>query len=163
MLKRLIPAAALAVALTAGTAPARPIENWEYERLFKEADLVVIARAESTADDDSRLKTGWDAKFLGRVTTFKVQSALKGKADGALKVLHYKLEDGVSIINGPLLVAFRSKARRIAGKGKAVMEAAPEYLLFLKRGKDGRYEPVSGQIDPALSVREIHRPAHTEE
>jgi hypothetical protein len=34
-------------------------------------------------------------------------------------------------------------------------ELSPEYLLFLKRGKDGRYEPVSGRIDPILSVREM--------
>ena len=31
----------------------------------------------------------------------------------------------------------------------------PEYLLFLKKGKDGMYEPVSGQLDAALSVRTI--------
>jgi hypothetical protein len=34
----------------------------------------------------------------------------------------------------------------------------PEYLLFLKRGKDGRYEPVSGRIDPVLCVREMYWP-----
>ena len=31
----------------------------------------------------------------------------------------------------------------------------PEYLLFLKLRKDGLYEPVSGQLDAALSVRTI--------
>jgi hypothetical protein len=30
--------------------------------------------------------------------------------------------------------------------------------LFLKARKDGRYEPVSGQYDPALSVRELNSP-----
>ena len=34
----------------------------------------------------------------------------------------------------------------------------PEYLLFLKKGKGGRYEPVSGRTDPALSVRELFHP-----
>jgi hypothetical protein len=32
----------------------------------------------------------------------------------------------------------------------------PEYMLFLRLRKDGRYEPVSGEIDPALSIRELH-------
>jgi hypothetical protein len=35
---------------------------------------------------------------------------------------------------------------------------APEYLLFLKLRKDGRYEPVSGRVDPEFSVRELHAP-----
>jgi hypothetical protein len=33
-----------------------------------------------------------------------------------------------------------------------------EYLLFLKKRGDGRYEPVSGRIDPLLSVRELFNP-----
>jgi hypothetical protein len=32
-------------------------------------------------------------------------------------------------------------------------------LLFLKARKDGRYEPLSGQYDPALSVREMYIPS----
>jgi hypothetical protein len=36
--------------------------------------------------------------------------------------------------------------------------APPGYLLFLKQGKDGRYEPVSGQIDAELSVKEVNSP-----
>jgi len=31
----------------------------------------------------------------------------------------------------------------------------PEYLLFLKERKDGRYEAVSGQIDPEFFVRTL--------
>ena len=34
----------------------------------------------------------------------------------------------------------------------------PDYLLFLKKGRDGSYEPVNGQIDPVLSVRELREP-----
>ena len=29
----------------------------------------------------------------------------------------------------------------------------PEYMLFLKKRSDGRYEPVSGQYDPDDSVK----------
>lgn len=31
----------------------------------------------------------------------------------------------------------------------------PSYLLFLKHRKDGRYQPVTGQFDSALSCKEI--------
>ena len=34
----------------------------------------------------------------------------------------------------------------------------PEYLLFLKQRKDGMYEPVSGQLDAAFSVRALLSP-----
>lgn len=50
------------------------------------------------------------------------------------------------------------KIEATTGSGYSIMLGPPEYLLFLKRTADGRLEPVSGQIDPALSVREMHRP-----
>ena len=34
------------------------------------------------------------------------------------------------------------------------------YLLFLKMGKDGMYEPVSGQLDAAFSVRALFPSNH---
>ena len=83
--------------------------------------------------------------------------ALKGKVDGKqIKVLHFKWGelkkgiksdsiDGIIIIDGPLFVAFPTKD-------------APEHLLFLRSLKDGRYEPVSGKIDPELSVRRLSAP-----
>ena len=45
------------------------------------------------------------------------------------------------IIDGPLLVAFRTGEVMVTvGKDHAVLPT-PEYLLFLKRLKDGRYDP----------------------
>ena len=32
----------------------------------------------------------------------------------------------------------------------------PEYMLFLRLRPDGRYEAVSGEVDPVLSIRELH-------
>jgi len=142
---------------------ARPIESWPYERLFKEADLVVIARAEDTNDTKDRFSAeGWKAEFIGQDTRFVAQSVLKGKLGDEKKftVLHYRLPEGFAIGNGPLLVKFRHDSLMLSGKvnGTAFQAdlAAPEYLLFLRLRKDGRYEPVSGQFDPVLSVRELH-------
>ena len=43
-------------------------------------------------------------------------------------------------------------------KGK--VEAPPKYLLFLKQRADGRYEPVTGQNDAALSIQAVTGPRH---
>jgi len=139
---------------------ARGLENWPYEKLMKESDLIVIANP--TAVEDCSDKTSdnlWKIEFLGVNTTFKIEAVLKGKpAADSIKVLHFKLHDGQLIGSGPLLVSFRLKPIRLDLKDAHVTLGAPEYMLFLKAGNDGRYEPVSGRIDPELSVRELYPP-----
>ena len=39
------------------------------------------------------------------------------------------------------------------------LTSQPEYLLFLRKRKDDRYEAVSGQMDAALSVRALFHPS----
>src|SRR6266852_4297935 len=101
----------VAVGLLAPILPARLIEDWPYDRLFKEADLVVIARATSSEGCDDKTRDNiWKEEFLGVNTTFAVKSVLKGKCEGdKITVLHFKLNDEVLIQNGPLLVSFRLK------------------------------------------------------
>jgi hypothetical protein len=149
----------------AGPVSGRLLENWPYERLFKEADLVVIARAESTTDTKDRFKPElWKVQFLGQDTVFAVQSTLKGKLKEGqtVKVLHYRLPEGVLVQNGPSLVSFRKDSVELKGTvNDRTFKASlgrPEYMLFLRARPDGRFEPVSGQVDPALSVRELHPP-----
>ena len=155
--------AASLIGLAAGPVHARLIPSWPYERLFKEADLVVIARAEDTNDtNDPYSEEGWKGKFVGQNTQFVAQSVLKGKLgdEKKLTVLHYRLAEGVAIANGPSLVKFRKDSLMLSGTVNGIAFQSnlgrPEYMLFLRLRKDGRYEPVSGQFDPALSVRELH-------
>jgi hypothetical protein len=154
----------LSVAVVLGPAawpaPARLIENWSYDRLFKEADLVVIAEAQGVADaDDAAPFDHRPDLFEAQTTTFTVGYTLKAKAAGAdLKVLHFRLKKGVQIENGPMLVTFRTKPIEVELKDRKIGVGKGSYLLFLKARKDGRYEPVSGQYDPALSVRELNSP-----
>jgi hypothetical protein len=137
---------------------ARLVENWSYERLFKESDVIVIAETTSVEDSGGTTKIKpWDVDFVGVHSTFAVKAKLKGKLDkDQLTVLHYRIEKDVTIENGPGLVSFRLKG--IEGKTKEVKFGLgkPEYLLFLKHGKDDCYEPVSGHTDPCLSVREMY-------
>jgi hypothetical protein len=152
----------LALGIVAPMLSARAIENWPYDRLFKEADLVVIARATSSEScDDKTTHNIWKAECLGVNTAFSVKTVLKGKCDeDKITVLHFKLKDEVLIQDGPLLVAFRMKETVLKLKNAKVGLPPPEYMLFLKATKDGRYEPVSGRIDPELSVKEVHKPYH---
>src|SRR5690349_4814950 len=151
-------AVVLLVALFASAAVGRRIESWPYERLFKEADLVVIATPQRTEDTSERLKTGWKVDLLGKNTSFKIRSTLKGKVAGeAITVLHYRAPEGRLFVNGPLLLSIRTEEPLVKGREKRATHR-PEYLLFLRARPDRRFEPVSGQIDPALSVRELRVP-----
>src|SRR5712671_359147 len=96
-------------------------------------------------------------------TTFAIKLTLKGKAVGnEIKVLHFQFEVPekrlLVVEDAPGFVAVRSKSLRVK-EGDSILDLpAPEYLLFLRRMKDGRYEPVSGRVDPAFSVREVSKP-----
>ncbi|HLL90580.1 MAG TPA: hypothetical protein VK324_14865 [Tepidisphaeraceae bacterium] len=153
----------MALAAFAASAAGRAVEHWPYDRLFEEADVVVIAAAQETAASDDAAPDGrWRESLVGQRTTFAVIKPLKGQLDdGPVTVVHFKLKDGVVSQNGPLLVAFRTKGPTIRGGERVkynVMLGTPQYLLFLKRTDGGRFEPVSGQFDPALSVKEIYAP-----
>ena len=148
-------------------AEARLSRKWTYDQLLKEADLVVIAEAVWTEQaDDEPPNHSWPRELVAQNTTFKVRLTLKGKAEGEkIKVLHFKfgqykkgLDDRLLSLDEPHFVAFRTGPMTVGtGKEKHVLPA-PEYLLFLKKTKDGRYEPLSGQFDPDRSIREVSKP-----
>jgi hypothetical protein len=73
---------------------ARLLSRWPYKRLFKEADLVVIATATEIADcQDRSTDNPWKQESFGVNTSFRVESTLKGKLDGdKIKVLHFRLK-----------------------------------------------------------------------
>lgn len=149
---------------------ARLIALWPYERLFREAEVIVIASAlfSEEAADVSPHTPPLGERFAGVNTTLEVQQVLKGAMKNkTFQLLHFKLVDVVKraeptagvveVLDGPLLVTFRG-ARKASGLWP---EASPHYLLFLKKRLDGRFEPVSGQYDPQLSVRELSAPGPT--
>ncbi|MGB1889004.1 MAG: hypothetical protein ACPHOK_05305, partial [Akkermansiaceae bacterium] len=88
---------------------ARKVEIWPYEKLLKEADLVVIACAVSKVATDDR----WDADvfdsdgFTGVETTFELATVLKGKSGNSFKVLHFQQRNpSRPFEDGPRLVSF---------------------------------------------------------
>ena len=126
--------------------------------------MVVIAEAEASVDSgDSPPENPWKADMVGVNTTFHVAAVLKGKVEGdKFRVFHYRLKPGVLTEDGPLLVSFRQHGININTREAEVALGRPDYLLFLRKRKDGRYEPVSGQVDPVLSVREMYSPLPAE-
>ena len=131
---------------------------WSYEKLVAGADLVVIATPTAARDTKEPAvvpgvsRDGADGRLapvaaVGVETTFKVEAVLKGEAKDLKEFVLYHLREpdaqaNAPVVNGPMLVKFDVKARR-------------KYLLFLKRGADGRYVPVTGQTDPAIGVKDL--------
>jgi hypothetical protein len=154
------PAFALLALALAAAAEARPIGSWPYDELVKHADVVVLTRLISSSDsgDTTALGNWTDIKFVGVNTKFTVAAVLKGEGVGKeLTLLHYRQPAGSQpIINGPMLAAFPFGERKSkVVSGPVDRENEPLYLLFLKRRADGRFEPVTRQVDSDLSVREV--------
>jgi hypothetical protein len=141
---------------------ARQVEDWPYDKLFKHADLVIIAKATAVREarkEDHAVPPKRHADILtGVVTSFKVLQVIKGEyKHNKMDLVHFRLKKGVEILNGPLLVKFHTKHTQLSGNGWSGF-AGNTYMLFLKKERAGRFEPVSGQFDPAESVKQILPP-----
>ena len=152
----------------------RQVEDWSYERLFKESDLVVIAHVQGWGVT----KKEWNEKFFdkarfeGAKTIFGASFVLKGDPPLCILLNHFRYkESAVRYNDGPGLIVFLKEPVLIElkqaedKKGKLHQQSQglrkisqPEYLLFLKKYKDGEYEPVSGQLDASFSVRALFPP-----
>jgi hypothetical protein len=141
------------------TAHARPVRSNALTDLRDDADLVVIGKAVASRDEPADRSYATAESWVGVNTTFKLDVVLKGKRVGTqpadteagklsgreITVLHqryFQRDKITTVIDGPAFVQFDTTG------GTA-------YLLFLKLLPDGRYEPVSGQYDPDMSVKLI--------
>jgi hypothetical protein len=144
--------ALLAGACCALPAFARPVPFRTYEQLTNESDLVVIASPISSRETTERVDLPYVSPrqpAIGVETTFEVATVLKGElrnAPAGKKTLvfhHLRLrKNDQPIPNGPGLVEFEPGSRK-------------QYLMFLRREKDGRYEALTGQTDPDLSIEPL--------
>lgn len=132
---------------------ARPVPFRNYDQLTAEAELVVIASPTAVRELPERSDLPSIApalRAIGMETTFEVSALLKGEIRGTpggkpktLVLHHYRLPASAAPIpNGPGLVSFDPKERK-------------QYLMFLKRDPDGRYQALSGQTDPDLSIEPL--------
>lgn len=114
---------------------------WSYQKMQEQADLVVIAKPISTTITSEKAvlsDISPHVHVVGVQTEFSVRVVMKGEAAiQQITMHHYGLAnvwDG-RIRGTPHLVSFDPKQHHC-------------YLLFLKKEADGRFAPVTGQIDP---------------
>jgi hypothetical protein len=122
---------------------ARLSREWSYKELVAESDFVGLL--EPVANQPAKDVSGSQKISYEAIDTrFRIDAVLKadGKATKELTVLHFSDERSVPAVNGPSFVCF--------------VVGPPQYLAFLKRRADGRYEPVTGQEDADQSFREVH-------
>ncbi|MBX6334968.1 hypothetical protein IRY61_06565 [Candidatus Saccharibacteria bacterium] len=112
---------------------------WSYQEMFDKANFVVIASPVWNKDTDERSQmpgVGDIVPLVGVNTEFRVRAVLKGDRHLRDFILHhYRLaQPEVAIIDGPVLVDFDVKHPRA-------------YLMFLIKEPDGRFGPVTDQMD----------------
>jgi len=130
------------------------VRSWTFAELLDSSDLVVVAVAVKVEklQEVSELpnifaltKEGGSEPLLGQGinTTFEVLAVLKAASSLKCFILHHYAVAPLPV-NGPNLVSFEPSEQG-------------RFLMFLKKDKDGRYIPVSGQTDPAFSVKKLER------
>ena len=131
---------------------------WSYENLYKQSDLVVIATPKSTVETGSKLDIGWrDREFHELRTAFDVKHVLKGrKRVKQLTLVHCRRQKQPSVtFGGPGVATFSLDGVSLhKGNREVNISGGPlDYLLFLKKRRDGLYKPTSGQFRAAASAR----------
>jgi hypothetical protein len=129
---------------------ARPVPYWPYDKLTREADLILIGTPVSVRDTGEKTtlpgisRNNQPVGAMGMETTFEVLAILKGP-DTLKQIRFHHLREATpqsQSVNGPGLVSFDPKQKK-------------RYLLFLRRAEDGRYVALTGQTDPDGSVKDL--------
>ncbi len=146
----------LAILIASASAPTPAVGRlsylWTFSELAEKADAIVVAEPISTTSTAEKTELSENISppvaVVGVETEFNVLAVLKGMVEKKEFVLHhYKLPPDVGvIINGPLLIDFPAESN-----------VRSHYLMFSKRASDGRFEPVSGQVDPIDSIYRLSK------
>lgn len=110
----------------------------DYRTQFDNSDFVVIATplADTTDTSEHSLVPGI-GEAVGVETPFRVSVVLKGDVNvRSFTLYHYREASPAIMANGPFLVSFTP----FGESGKP----AHSYLMFLKWGVGGRFEPTGG-------------------
>ena len=173
-----------AALLLAPRADARLTRAWTPDELYDESDFVGIVEPIANYAIDEKLTLELTPRgqlvLPGVNTRFRVEMIFKAtkvsllhaiffwrhESPKEVTVLHFQETDAtLEVANGPMLVNFplppvQYEKRTLKDKQEIsniqMPEATPQYLAFLKRRADGRYEPTTGQGDATDSFRELH-------
>ncbi len=147
----------LGMASVASKVLARPVNVLSLDEQLQQAKLVVIATAIATRDKVEVKLDGTEDQTTPILTDFKVESVIRGtwpmdndRRIITLSHLRYVRQSAeISVVDGPTFVEFNPALKN-------------RYLMYLKLGTEGRYEPVSGLYDPTFSFYEL-KPYHIAE
>ncbi|MCC9602239.1 hypothetical protein LOC67_16915 [Stieleria sp. JC731] len=135
---------------------AQGVHGWPQQECFDKSDFVAIVTAEPAVQVPNTLPiVATDksnaATFQQHETKLNVISVLKGKDRPKSAVLVQLLpRPGYKGMGGfPSTIRMRQKTINPSVDNKAT------YLVYLSVRDDGKYEPVTGHISPAQSVRRL--------
>ena len=139
-------------------------EPWLYDQLQAQSDVILVGRLHRTTPHNLPCKELELVPVSGETATFSVVLVIKGDiTDKTLEVVHYLFRPEAGVVNGPQLIEFKDQSITVKEVKPVQSEAkydlgVPEYLMFLRKRSDGRYEPVSGQWNAVYSFREVYWP-----
>lgn len=135
-------------------------EPWSFEKLRERADVVAIVQKESS----EKSRTVIDGlpetdKLVPVETSMRVLLYLKGdRKETTLRVAHYESRGQVD--GGIRAFEFEQREMKVIFERQrsGLVLYEPEYMIFLKARKDGRYECISQANDPRESIRLVVPP-----
>jgi hypothetical protein len=154
--------AAAIPALSSAESVSNRVSYVYYSNLWAHADLVIIGRATAARDTGERVEMKDPHHVVSCEkweTTFDVRLVLKGSPPGEhVTLVHFRRPKNSKPFCwlGPKLAQFELPPERAQGDFLAIGPVRPEYMLFLTKGKNGHWAPVSGQRNSDFSVREVY-------
>jgi len=157
----------------------RARERRTYDRLVDEADLIVIGKFSKVQPTKlpkhDRKSFGWSEGMVGIESQFSILAVMKttGLNEGrpkSISMIHFGYDKEVWNLTPQQFLDF---SRPVFERKEQITVTLPQgdyrnrlgefrrvdqdwkYLLFLKAREDGRYEPVSVQYFPNLSVKKV--------
>jgi hypothetical protein len=134
---------------------------WSFGELGAKADLVVIAEHVRTVDttrrtDHPELRPALPVAELESafnvLTVLKVDAAIKSAGAPQLRLKHYRIDSEEWRRRNPPQPGLPPGGLVNAGSMLDFSNENGPYLMFLKRGEAGMYEPLSGHTVPTDSV-----------
>lgn len=126
-----------------------------YSQLQRDADLIAIAYFKDQKIVKEQVRVNNEADALNIIhSRMSISLVMKGKCDyEEILIRHAEphLIDKAQKTTGGL----KFKELRKWSENNKLIEARPEYLVFLKKSKDDIYDPVTGFVRASLSIREM--------
>jgi hypothetical protein len=166
---RAIATAAVCLLVLCIPGSSRLVQLWQYDRLTSTAKLVIIGSPGKTTPTKEKYEGNhpWPFEIVGVETRVTVLAVLKGREKkktitlfhfqaGPLKKEFRDKGGPTPVIDDPDFLSFRTEPLVVKTEKGKVTLPPPDYLLFLRRRKDGRYEAITGPLDATQSVRELY-------